>query len=47
MAVRDLFARKDLGVHAGSFGGFVGISGVLMVRLSAHPKEASVVESRL
>ena len=34
MAVRDLFARKDLGVHNGSFTGFVNIDGVLMLRLS-------------
>ena len=34
MAVRDLFARKDLGVHNGTFEGFVNVDGVLMLRLS-------------
>ena len=34
LAVRDLFARKDLGVFNGSFAGFVNIDGVLMLRLS-------------
>ena len=34
MGVRDLFEQRDLGVHAGSFSGFVDLSGVLMLRLS-------------
>eukprot|EP01051_Picozoa_sp_SAG22_P014406 SAG22_NODE_1745_length_3666_cov_1.403140_6_plen_157_part_00 len=39
MAVRDLFEKKDLGTHSGSFTGWVDIDDVLMLRLSA-PKQA-------
>ena len=34
MAVRDLYEQKDLGVHQGSFAGWVDIDDVLMLRLS-------------
>ena len=36
MAVRDLYEQKDLGVHQGSFAGWVDIDDVLMLRLSKH-----------